>query len=318
MKRFVIVIIIVLAVCALWAGVWLFVASQIDTELAALESNDGVMAPRLECETRAVRGFPFQFAPRCEGARITSGDITLAVNSIYGTALIYRPTHMQLFAEGPAEISDAFTGSRQQLDWESLRASLRLSGSTIERFSVVGEELVWSDLLFGDTVLGAVEGAEIHLVEGGEGEAAGSVLDLFVRLEGAGMGGLQIANGQATLDGQLTAVPEMALWGDPRMAALWQANGGVLTVRALDAVAEGLSLSASGEMALDDNGLLMGSAEVQSQGVVERFGDFSDDPMAAMLLGRPDDEGVYSQTLSARGGQIFIGLLPMATVPPVF
>src|SRR5690554_3658761 len=165
MKRFVIVIVVVLAVSALWAAGWMYVASRITAEAQALAQADGVTQPRLSCENFSVGGFPFSFSPHCANADIVSGDVTVSVPDIRATALFYRPTHFQIVATGPASISDAFTGAVTGLDWSNLHASVRLDGNRLARASLLADEIVYADMLLGEDVLATAQRGEFHLVD---------------------------------------------------------------------------------------------------------------------------------------------------------
>ena len=148
--------------------------------------------------------------------------------------------------------------------------------------------------------------------------ADGATLDVYARIEGAVAEGFEIANGEAIVDGQLTGLPPLDLLGHPDALRLWQMAGGTATLRQLDASADGLTLSATGEAALDDTGRLDAMLALSSRGLVERFPGLAQDPAAAIFLGRPDAEGVYTQNLSARGGTVFVGILPVMGLAPLF
>jgi hypothetical protein len=321
MKRFLALIIAVLAAAALWTGFWFFVAGQISAEAEYLAQADGITAPRLDCEDFAVSGYPFHFSPICNGAQIVSGDLTLTIPQLSATALFYRPSHLQIFAAAPARLSDAFTGSAHEVSWSNLRASLRLDGSRIARFSLVGDGLIHADALFGSIVLESADSLELHLVDATPADApatGGQTLDLFTRIKGVTAEGFEIAEGDATIDARLSGVPPLDLLAHPELLRLWQMADGALTLRQLDATAQGVEITASGEAALDDTGRLNAALELSSRGLVERFDGLVDDPVAALFIGQPDASGNYSQSLSVRGGTVFVGILPVMALQPVF
>ncbi|WP_196260656.1 DUF2125 domain-containing protein [Pelagibacterium limicola] len=319
MKRFVVLILAVLALVALWAGGWHYVAAQITDEAERLASADGVTQPRIACGNFAVSGFPFHFSPICKNAEIAANDLTLSVTELSATALFYRPTHLQIFATSPARLTDAFTGSAHELRWDSLRASLRLDGDRLARLSMVGNSLVHVDALFGSTILGTADHAELHLVDADAGpETAGTALDIFARVEGAEHEGFEIEHGEVRLDARIIGLPPLDLLNHPDALRLWQMADGTLTLRGLEARAEGVELTATGEASLDATGRLNGALALASRGIVERVDGLSDDPVAALFIGTPDAEGTYSQTLSVRGGTVFVGILPVMGLDPFF
>lgn len=322
MKRFVIMIIAVIAVAVLWMAGWFYVAGIVRDEIGALALADGVSQPRLTCEGLNVGGAPFSFSPHCTEARITSGDISVSVPEISGTALFYRPFHIQVFVTGPAYVTDAFTGASQKLDWSNLHASLRIEDGTIGRFSALADDLVYSDTLMGDEQLATAVHGEIHLLDSTPGDAApgtGQVYDFYASFEDLDSARLDLANAALSVDGRLTGVPDSALWGDPDLVAFWQAYGGQLALRGLDLEAGELAFNATGEASLDSSGLLNANAEITSRGVTGRIARLIGDPaVAQIVLGGPDAEGVSRQKLTVTEGQMVVGIMPIMTVPPLF
>lgn len=322
MKRFIVMIVAIVAVSVLWMAGWFYIAGQVRGEIALLAQADGVTQPRLVCDDLGVGGAPFSFSPHCAGATVVSGDTTVTLPRISGTALFYRPFHIQVFGTGPARITDAFTGAAQQIDWSNLHASLRLDNGAIERFSAIADDLVYADILMGDTELGTATHAELHLIDATAPDpqpGTGMIYDVYATAEGVQSQRLEIADGTVVLDGQLTGVPDPALWGDPDLVAYWQAYGGQLNLRRFEAAASGLSLTAQGQASLSDAGLVNGSLELASQGVAERIVGLVGDPaVAQIILGSPDQSGISRQNLTITDGTVVVGIIPVTSLPPLF
>ncbi|AEQ52946.1 DUF2125 domain-containing protein [Pelagibacterium halotolerans] len=322
MKRFVIMIVAVVAVSVLWMGGWFYIAGQIRAEIGYLAQADGVTQPRLVCDRLDIGGAPFSFSPRCTDARITSGDVTVELAAITGTALFYTPTHIQLFATGPARIADAFTGATQEVRWSNLHASLRLDDGMIERFSALADDLVYADMLIGETVIGTAAHGEIHLLDATPADSppgTGAIFDAYVTLEDVTSQTNDIANGRLVVDARLSGLPDPALWGDPQVLGFWQALGGELALRSIEASADGLSLTAQGAASLTDAGLVNGNLEIASQGVADRIATLVGDPsVARIVLGSPGEDGVSHQTLQVSDGTVVVGIIPVASLPPLF
>lgn len=321
MKRFVIAIAAILVLCALWMGGWFYVAGQIRDEIAAFAHADGITQPRLACGDLSVGGMPFSFTPTCRSAHITADDLDITLADIRGTALFYRPFHIQLFATGPARIEDAFTGAAQELDWSNLHASLRLTSGALSRLSVIADDLAYADVLMGTTGIGTARRGEVHLIDAtpeNPTPGTGRLYDVFARLDDVQSPAYALADGQITLDGQITGLPDPALWGDPEILAYWQALDGEFILRGIEATAQGLALSARGQAGLTPAGAVDGTLEIVSQGLTERVAAFADDAVARMFLGNPDAEGVSRQSVRIVNGTVTVGILPVATLPPLF
>jgi len=322
MKRFVIMIIAVIAVSVLWMAGWFYIAGQVRAEIEYLALADGVSQPRLVCDGLDVGGAPFSFSPHCTDAYITSGDVTVELAELSGTALFYTPTHIQLFATGPAQITDAFTGATQEVRWSSLRASLRLDGGMIERFSAIADDLVYADMLIGETIVGTAAHGEFHLLDATPENAqpsTGAIFDAYATLEDVTSDTNAIANGRLVIDARLSGLPDPALWGDPQVLGFWQALGGELVLRDVEASADGLSLTAEGAASLTATGLVTGTLDIASQGVAERIAAMVGDPSVAQIaLGSPGEDGVSRQTLRVNDGTVVVGIIPVASLPPLF
>jgi len=322
MKRFIIMFVIVLAVAILWMVGWFFIAGQVRAEIDRLALADGVTEPRLVCDDLSVGGAPFSFSPHCRGATVVSGDVSVDLAAISGTALFYRPFHIQLFATGPARLTDAFTGASQEIRWSNLHASLRLADNSIERFSAVADDLVYADMLIGETVLGTATHAELHLIDATAPDpqpGTGRIYDAYAVFEDVASAPYAITNGRATIDAHLTGLPDPALWSDPQILAFWQALDGKLTLRGLEATADGFSLAAEGEANLTATGLIDANLEIASEGLSDRIATLlGDESIARIILGSPGDDGLSRQRLSIAGGTVTVGILPVAALPPLF
>lgn len=322
MKRFIVMFVIVVAVAVLWMGGWFFIAGQVRAEIDRLALADGITEPRLACGDLSIGGAPFSFSPHCRDATVVSGDFTVELSAISGTVLFYRPFHIQLFATGPARIADAFTGASQDVRWSNLHASLRLADGAIERFSAVADDLVYADMLIGETVLGTATHAELHLIDAtapNPQPGTGRIYDAYAVFEDVASAPYAIANGHATIDANLTGLPDPALWGDPQILAFWQALDGRLTLRGLEATADGLSLSAEGTANLTPAGLVDADLDIASEGLSDRLAALLGDPsVARIVLGNPGTDGISRQRLSIAAGTVTVGILPVATLPPLF
>ncbi|WP_404401674.1 DUF2125 domain-containing protein [Pelagibacterium halotolerans] len=321
MKRFIVLLVAILAVVGLWTGGWFYIAGQVRANIAAYAEADGVTMPRLTCARLEVGGFPFKFSPHCTEAEIVSGDYTIRLADLAATALFYRPSHMQIFANGPALIVDAFTGSEQEVRWSNLRASLRLEGGEIERLSIVGDDLVYADALFGDVTYADAGHAEFHVLDAAvetQADMLGNVIDVYFSFEDGNSAPLEIAGATGDIDARLSGMPPMALWGHPDFMRIWAGNGGVATLRDLSLEADGMTIDATGEGSVSETGQIDASLDLASEGVIDRIDMLQNDPRAPLLTGTPDAEGVYRQSISVRGGTVFVGLIPVMGLAPVF
>lgn len=322
MKRFVILAgVIVLAIVA-WSGAWLYFSRQISNEIAAMANPVDPSLPALQCDKFSVGGFPFQFAGRCVGVTLQSGDKTVTLEQIEAIALVYRPTHIVAFMEGPLKYSDAFFGTEQEARWSKLKASLRLDKGQLIRASLTGTDMQYFDLLIGETLIAGTENIEAHILdvpEKANPEQFRATLALFLSTNGTEAPGLSLAGGRATLEAEISQLPQdVGLWAHPEIARLWQVGGGELTLSRFEGDTADTNFLVSGSVNLDGNGQVNGKFAIETTGLVEQFSYLLTPELRPLILGAPREDGSYAQNITARQGTIYSGLVPIGQLPPLF
>lgn len=321
-KRIIILGSVVLVLVLAWSGAWLFVSSQIKAQVDALALADGETAPQVTCGTLEITGYPFNFDVSCRQATVVSGDLLVAVPDVRASVLAYRPNHILATAQGPAQISDAFTGQRNEVSWTALNASLRVESWRIARLSLEGDDLSWTDTLFGNALIAQTPHLEAHLLdmpEQHDPQTGRAALAAYVSAENLEIPGAALAQTKAEIEGELTGLPDdIRNWGAVPFLPDWQQAGGQLrlvAIRADDGVSD---LSASGEMTLDADGYPTGSIAIDSKGVAERIGPMIEEPWRTLVLGVPDDEGRHKNQLNFAKGGLSAGMVPISAVPSLF
>lgn len=320
-KRIIILGSVVLAVIVLWSAAWYVAAGFVRQGIADLALADGVSQPQLTCEGLNVSGFPFRFDADCSGAHIVSADIAVDVPGIRASIRVYAPTHLLASALGPMRVTDAFTGTRNDVDWSVLEASIRLSNWRIARASVSAKDLVWSDTLMGETVIAQAPLAEVHLMdipEKHDPDRKLAALAGYVLTNGVNYPGLTLTDANTEIQLELNGIPDdVRVWGEPGTIPNLLASGATLDIVAVHATDAASTLDASGALKLDAAGLLDGQINITSTGVAERIGPMLTEPARTLVLGTPGADGTYSNQINFRAGSVFSGLLPIATVPPL-
>jgi hypothetical protein len=322
MKPFLILGAVVAFVVALWSGAWLVAAGMIRGEVESLALADGVTNPRIECADSIVAGYPFRFDVTCTGGTLTSGDTQIAVNELRASVRVYRPTHAQIFVHSPASISDAFTGSRRELRWDDLQASIRLDGWRLARASVTGDNLGFYDTLAGEALIASARTGQFHLLdipERYDAEQNTQDLALYEELSGITLPATDILDGLWETQAEIVALPaDIRQWSDPAILRLWQAGDGVLELVSLHASDDRRTLEADGDLHLDDDGRLGGTLSVTSNGLADDIGPLLPEAYRSILFAEPDEDGSYRQSIRFIGGIAMAGFLPLGAVPPLF
>ena len=321
-KRIIILGSIVFALLALWSVAWFVLAGLVRQNVEAQALADGVTAPRLTCGTLSVSGFPFRMTVDCDTAQVALNDVILDLAGLRATMVVERPTMVIASARGPLSINDTFTGTRNQLAWSTLDTSLRLDNWRIARFSVSGKDVVWSDTLFGVTVIAQSPLLELHLFDIPEQHDADrrlAALSSYIRTQALSYPALTLSDTSADIQLELTGLPDdIRNWSDPMLLQGLQQAGGQLKIVAVHATDAASTLDANGQLGLDPQGLVEGQVAITSTGVAERLGPLLQEPWRTLVLGTPAADGSHGNLLNFRAGALFSGLMPVAAIPPLF
>ena len=322
MKRIIWLFTAVILVVVLWSGAWLFLASQVRGNIELLADADGVTTPRFTCETLDISGFPFRFDADCANARLVNGDVVVDLAGVRASVLVYRPTHVLASALGPVSIVDAFTGSQSAVTWSGLEASARLEGWRIARISLSGKDVNWSDTLMGETLIAQGSLVDLQLgdiAEQHDAEKGLAALAGYLQVKDLVAPGFTVADGNGEVEVEVTSLPDdVRRIGEPDALLNWRVAGGQLKLVSIHATDGDSDLKATGNLAIDPQGLLDGQIDIASTRVAERLGPYLIEPYRTLVLGSPAPDGTHTNVLNFRGGNIFSGLVPIASVPPLF
>ena len=301
---------------------WAWAARQATTYVKSLETADGETMPRVVCEQFGIGGFPFGFDVTCTSATIESGDVTLRVSGLKATAEVYRPTHVLMFAQSPVTVQDAFTGSSGRVDFTSLSASARLEGWRIARVSLVVDGPTWTDTVLEDRPIAEATKLEAHLIDEPakhDPDKGLATLAQYVKVEGLDAPLWDIAQGHATLEGEITNLSDdVRTYGDADLLQRWQAAGGKYSITSLKGGDSTGNFDVTGTLGLDTTGRTEGQIKLHSIGVVERLAPLFPPEWKNWIVGNPAADGSYSQTLNIAAGVVFSGLVPTGVIPALF
>lgn len=322
MKKILALGFVVLLLTAGYSIAWFWAARQATDYVKTLETADGETMPRVTCASFAITGFPFGFDATCTNATIVSGDVTVTVAGLKAAAEVYRPTHVLVFAQSPAQIDDAFTGSKSRLDFATAQASVRLDGWRLGRASVVVTEPAWNDTVLADRLLAKASKLEAHLIDvpsKHDAQKGLATLAQYVTVEALDAPGFEIGNGQSTFEAQITNLPDdVRTYADADLLKRWQAAGGKFVIDGFKGGDATSAFDASGTLGLDGSGRLEGQVLLHSNGVVERLEGAIPPEYKGWIVGTPAADGSYSQTLNLAAGVVFSGLVPAGVIPPLF
>ncbi len=315
--KFLMALVIVLTIA--YSGAWLFGAYTVRTQIERAMADYATEVTSADCADLSVAGFPFRFDVTCSGLEVTEGDVSISLPELKATVLVYRPTHLLWFAEGPASYQDAFTGTRQQLQWEQLRGSARTNGWALARVSVEGEAFSLIDTLLGEREVATLARLEAHALDMPEQWnelTARSEIAVLVDLVGLETADHDISEGSVRLEAEVPGVPDdMRRWTLSTMVANWRDDPvRLISLRAEDAKSE---VDIVGTIGTTNDGHLTGDFDLTTRNVSERLSAFIAPQMLDIFLGQPSDDGSYYRAYSLRDGVLLAGNLPIMVTPPL-
>jgi len=299
-----------------YTGAWFAAARALESEVAATIRGMNGNGVRAYCEEPEAGGYPFRIGLFCRSVfyeNVKKG-ISVRAGAMRSAADVYRPSRVVGEIDSPAAVVLPLLVP-MEIRWESLRAGARLADPLPERISVRGEQLAIS-AQEGDTApLATLTAMEVHARQQGDAvEAAISFRGL--------QPGAQIAPDLAPLDGRALVLIEdgvtMAVEGrlDPygRSAEIRELVVGL--------AGQNAEISVSGPISIDENGWIdaqlrvsFSDPQIVMDYLARIFPDAREEIMtAASALSSLSDTPV---TLNIRKGRLFLGFIPLGTIPPV-
>lgn len=123
-----------------WTGAWFYIRGQITAnidETLGFLSQQGVV---VTCPQRSVSGWPFRIAVHCEApsVRIAARGVAIDLARLSVSGLVTQPHLYIAEATGPISLRQGQTAGEAR--WTSLRFSLALNETGLERFSLAASD----------------------------------------------------------------------------------------------------------------------------------------------------------------------------------
>lgn len=335
LRKFVWLVIAVIVVVGAWSAGWLWAAGEATRQVKLLAEADGETAPKFECGSFNVSGFPFRFDFDCENATLVDRDLTATFPGLRASVMTYNPTHVIFSAKGPVAYADAFSGSQRRLDFAKLDGSVRLTsadpikslsgeGWRLARLSIESDDLAVTDTVAGEIVEASAKHIEAHLVDMPDqfDAAAGtSALASYVAANELALPGLQIASANLTLETQIIGLPaDIRDFGNPDAIRNWQAAGGMVKLVKLAGAqpSPDESFDIAGNLKLSGGGYVEGQIDYTTKAVLDRLSQVLPPVQLALFKGAPQADGSFKNTMTIADGQVKLLTFVFAQLPPLF
>ncbi len=322
----------VIVLGALWVTYW-YGANQIGA--AALDRVATAAAARgytAECTDIAGSGFPLSVNLSCSRASLkeTGGGLQAAVDGFTATTALYRPWTIRSAATGPLAVNLA--ENELTASWETAESQI---DAGIGGLSSIATNLVGLQI----DIASSAEALPFDGLTVAQADlAVRPASDQDYRLSGTAQALALHANDSDPLPeidfaADLNAVDFGDSLGlDPRRAlATWISEGGNLQIDDLSMVADAVSASATGTLALSDDGTASGELNLTIVGVeelpdlVESYYPEAREQIeqviaAVIAFTRPvetPDGPARQMTVLVRNNVVSIGILPIGVIPPL-
>lgn len=298
---------------------WFYVADRLKAEVTSAVARMNRGDVRVECDNPQVGGFPFRIGVSCDrlGYEDAARQLQASAGSFRSLAQVYQPTRALAELDGPLRAAAPGIGPIF-LDWERLRASVRIAMPLPERVSVEAEGLSGKAEPAGAAAmpLFSAARADAHLrPNGADIDWAGSFAGLAV--EPAAVDGRTLP----TMDGsgEATVRNGVALLRS-RPKSL---RGQAVDIAALNLAAGDAGVSIRGPVSVAEDGLIdadlvvtvsnpMAVADVLATAFPEQKGPIQQGFAGLALLGNEP-----SMPLKIVRGKATLGFIPLGEIRPL-
>lgn len=329
---------LVVLAAAGWSIFWSFAADRVAIFIEDRIDVAGAHGLAVTCPGRNINGWPFRMEIRCDDLDLSSaGGVRVATGSLRAVALAYDPRHVIIEADGPLDVRARSSALELSAVWSAARASMRTRGERLAASALSLQDMTMSlSGLFGlaghdGSQRIAADNTEFHLRQS---PVSTEAADVALTVDGLSLQGL--FQGEEPLDVAI-------LLHVANAADLLSGNADVFiadmigNARAFDVSEARLSLgdtrlTANGSLKLDASGYLSGELDVTvvepenlARLLTPLYPQGSTMPTAfqGVLIGfgssmRVEGRPAVKAKLRIAAGQVRIGLVPVAQIPPIF
>lgn len=310
---------VVLVAAAGWGVAWWMIAETIGERIDDFVARAAIGGTEVNCGDRSISGWPFRIHVSCAPLTMKRRDgRSLSVPAFRAVALIYKPRHIILEADAPADIRFAGGAAPGAVAWRTGQASLRLADNGPAAVSVSLSEPRLSG--FGPAGVPDIGAglSEVHLRRA----PGGNAVDVAVRVDG--LTESPVAQG-APVDVEVLASLPPALFSSGGARATGPAE---LRITRAGIAAAKTRLSVDGALSLAPSGRPDGTLTLTVVGpddlgaLLTRFVRLQPkqiDALRGAVIGlgkKTQADGVTQHVLpvTIRDGAASVGLIPLGTI----
>jgi hypothetical protein len=274
-RRFIGLIVVLLALAGGWSAFWFYAADQAQTAIAGWRAREAKAGRVYTCGQQSLRGFPFRIEVDCAPAAISfkSGGVPMRVETRRSivVAQIYSPNLLIAEVTGPLTVSETGKAPELVANWKEAYASVGGNPLAPQRVAIVFDDptLARADGAGHETLLKA-DHMEIHgrIVGGSVWDKP--VIELALSMKQASLPAVHAA-AAAPVDGEVVAtlhgLNDFTPKPWPARFREIQKNGGYIEINR-SRLSQGQTLAVgAGKLSLTPAGYLQGKLTVTAAGL---------------------------------------------------
>ena len=316
------------ALLAAWFWGWHFAAGELEKRVTELNSKLQDANQEWECTNQRIEGFPFRLGLFCDAIFYAGHTTGIAVESaaMRSAAQFYQPNKAVIEFDSPALVTLP-VGDSLNAEWESLRASIDANLEGPQKVSIHGRSMKFRAQNPALESIG-IPDFQLHLRQNPENaiDAALSVKDFTVG-ENSQIGGNTGFSLSALVNAKdiysdllsrknlLQLAREKGLKGNINSFEFTPNEGGLLAVSGPLEISPGGRISGQFDISFIDLDKIVQSAGYflpEFQPAVSGIAE------AIKVVSAGNGGKKVSMRINARNGKLYVGIVPIGTVPPLY
>ncbi|MFC5586215.1 DUF2125 domain-containing protein [Nitratireductor kimnyeongensis] len=318
-RRFILfALFIVLAILA-YTGAWFYAADTLERRTITAIENLNVGPQRANCEEPTARGYPFRIGLFCRSVfyEDAKNGVSISAGAFRSAAQIYQPMRTVGELDGPARIATPYLPAIEA-GWENMRVSARLTASLPERISSEAKNVV---LTLDDESRQPIARAETLQAHARQN---GNDLDIALISEALTIdSGLTNGSVIPAFNGELLVTVDNGVSLAGFDAPGLRGRSGTIEKLSLKIAGEEAGLILKGPIHIADNGLIDAELRVtvnEPRKIAQLVGEIlpeKRDEIAGITAGLANLGTAPTLPVNIRQGRVFVGFLPLGSIPPV-
>ncbi|WP_292897498.1 DUF2125 domain-containing protein [Nitratireductor sp.] len=318
-RRFILFALFIVLAILTYTGVWFYAADTLERRTITAIENLNVGHQRANCEEPTARGYPFRIGLFCRSVfyEDAKSGVSVSAGAFRSAAQVYQPMRTVGELDGPARIATPYLPALEA-SWENMRVSARLTTSLPERISSEARNVVLTLDDESRQPIARAEALQGHTRQNGSDLDIALIAQAFTIDPG-------LTNGSAipAIDGELLLTVENGVSLASIEATGLRGRSGKIENLSLKIAGGDSGLMLKGPIRIADNGFVDAELRVtvnEPERIAQLVGEILPDrrdEIAGITAGLANLGTAPTLPVNIRQGRVFVGFLPLGSIPPV-